>query len=81
VENVLYGIEGVVEAAVVGVPDPILGQAIKAFVVLDGVTLTEKEVLGHCRAHLEDLIVPQYVELCSELQKTTSGKIKKTNLR
>jgi acyl-coenzyme A synthetase/AMP-(fatty) acid ligase len=80
VENVLYGIEGVVEAAVVGVPDPILGQAIKAFVVLDGVTLTEREVLGHCRAHLEDLMVPQVVEFRDSLPKTSSGKIKKTAL-
>jgi len=80
VENVLYGIEGVVEAAVVGVPDPILGQAIKAFVVVDGVTLTEKEVLGHCRAHLEDLMVPQVVEFRDSLPKTSSGKIKKTAL-
>jgi long-chain acyl-CoA synthetase len=81
VENVLYGIEGVVEAAVVGVPDPILGQAIKALVVLDGVELTEKDILRHCRAHLEDLMVPQVVEFCASLPKTSSGKIKKTGLR
>ena len=41
VENVLYGLHGVVEAAVIGVPDPILGEAIKAFVVADGDELTE----------------------------------------
>ena len=84
VENVLYGIEGVVEAAVVGVPDPILGQAVKAFIVLDhaqsGRSLTERDILRHCRAHLEDLMVPKYVEFCTELPKTASGKIKKTDL-
>jgi acyl-coenzyme A synthetase/AMP-(fatty) acid ligase len=81
VENVLYALDGVVEAAVVGVPDPILGQAIKAFVVVEGVDLTDKDVLRHCRAHLEDFMVPKYVELCAELPKTASGKIRKTNLR
>ena len=80
VENVLYGIEGVVEAAVVGVPDPILGQAIKAFAVLDGVALTEKDILRHCRAHLEDFMMPQYIEFRDSLPKTSSGKIKKTDL-
>lgn len=80
VENVLYNLKGVVEAAVVGVPDPILGAAVKAFVVLDGVKLTEAEVLAHCRANLEDYMLPKYVEFRNELPKTTSGKIKKTDL-
>jgi amino acid adenylation domain-containing protein len=69
VENVLYGIEGVVEAAVIGVPDPILGEAIKAFIVLDSAELSEADILRHCRANLEDLMVPKYVEFCSELPK------------
>jgi amino acid adenylation domain-containing protein len=80
VENVLYALEGVKEAAVIGVRDPIQGQAIKAFVVGDGDSLSEARVLAHCRANLEDLMVPKYVVICSELPKTTSGKIEKTDL-
>ena len=81
VENVLYGLKGIQEAAVIGVPDPILGEAIKAFVVSADRDLTEAEVLRHCRANLEDFSVPKYVEFLKELPKTLSGKIKKTGLK
>ena len=81
VENVLYGLDEVKEVAVIGVPDPIQGQAIKAFVVVEGAALAEKDILRHCRAHLEDFMVPQYVEFRDGLPKTSSGKIKKTDLQ
>ncbi len=80
VENVLYSLPGVTETAVIGVPDPVLGEAIKAIIVAPGNNLTEKQVLRHCRAHLEDFMVPQMVEFRDELPKTSSGKIKKTGL-
>lgn len=80
VENVLYMLPEVTEAAVVGVPDPILGEAIKAFVVVRNGALTENDVLGHCRSNLEDFMMPKYVELCDELPKNPSGKIDKLEL-
>ena len=82
IENILYGIDGVVEAAVVGVPDPVLGEAIKALIVLkEGVSLTEKDILRLCSQNLEDFMVPTYVELRKEIQKTSKGKVKKTELK
>lgn len=79
VENALYGLAGVQEVAVIGVPDPILGQAVKAFVVADA-TVTDADIMQHCRANLEDFMVPKLIERRSELPKTSTGKIKKTDL-
>jgi acyl-CoA synthetase (AMP-forming)/AMP-acid ligase II len=81
VENALYDIKGVREAAVIGVPDSVLGEAVKAILVVDGSDLSERQVMAHCRAHLEDFMVPKYVEFRQSLPKTSSGKIKKTGLR
>jgi long-chain acyl-CoA synthetase len=80
VENVLYALDGVIEAAVIGVPDPVLGHAIKALVVVRSGGPGEREILAHCKRHLEDFMVPQQVELRAELPKTNSGKIRKTEL-
>jgi long-chain acyl-CoA synthetase len=80
IEDVLCQLPGVVEAAVIGVPDPIMEHRIKAFIVLDGNLLTESQVAAHCRAHLADYLVPKSVEFCRELPKTDSGKIKKGSL-
>jgi len=82
VERALYQLPGVVEATVIGVPDELLGQAIKVFIVCsDGHQLTEKDVLRHCAQHLEDFMMPRHVEFCPSLPKTSSGKIQTSALR
>jgi amino acid adenylation domain-containing protein len=81
VESVLYDHPEIVEAAVVGVPDDLLGESIKAYVVLkEGSDLKEKGIIAYCMKNLEDFMVPQIVEFKDSLPKTTSGKITKKGL-
>ncbi len=81
IEMVLTNVPGVKEVAVIGVDDDVLGQAAKAFVVLDeGASLTERELRRECQQRLESYMVPKYIELIDHLPTTTSGKISKTGL-
>jgi amino acid adenylation domain-containing protein len=81
VENALFSIEGVREAAVLGFPDEILGEAIRAYVVLEeGSSLGEREIIAACRTRLESFMVPKEVVLLDELPKTASGKIRRKGL-
>ncbi|MBL8907212.1 MAG: AMP-binding protein [Rhizobiales bacterium] len=75
VEAVLHACPGIAEAVVVGVADPILGQAIRAIVVASDPTLGEREVIRHCAQNLEDFMVPKAVEFRQSLPKTDTGKI------
>lgn len=75
VEAVLHAHPGIAEAVVAGVPDPILGEAIAAMVVLSDPSVTVRDVIRHCSSRLEDFMVPKIVEIRTELPKTDSGKI------
>jgi acyl-coenzyme A synthetase/AMP-(fatty) acid ligase len=82
VENVLAGIAGVLESAVIGVPDPVLGQAVKAFLVLKpGVSYSERDIIKHCLANMESFMAPKHVAFVESLPRTDSGKMSKRGLQ
>lgn len=82
VENVLMNAAGVLEVAVVGVPDPVMGEAVKAVVVLrPGETGSEEELRAFCRTRLADYKVPKYVEFRRSLPRNPAGKVLKGELR
>ncbi len=81
VEDALCEFENVLEAAVVGKPDEVLGQAIYAFVVLNEPGRTgEPEIIRHCAARLENYKVPRSVRILTAMPKTPTGKIAKKEL-
>jgi acyl-coenzyme A synthetase/AMP-(fatty) acid ligase len=82
VENVICSIEGVSEVAVVGLPDEILGQAIKAYIVpTASARLAREHILKYCAENMESFMVPKYVEFLDELPRTPNGKINKKLLK
>ena len=82
VEACLYELDSVAEVAVVGVPHPIDGMAIKAHVVpREGHVISEVLLRKQCTHRLEPLLVPRFFELCASLPKTDSGKIVTAVLR
>jgi fatty-acyl-CoA synthase len=82
VEQVITGLAGVAEAAVAGVPDAAWGEAVVAWIVRSpGSTVTEKEVLEHCRAHLASFKKPRHVFFIDSLPRTTVGKVSREILK
>jgi long-chain acyl-CoA synthetase len=81
VEEVLYGVDGVVEACVVGVEDSGGGEAVAACIVAeDGSHLTAEQIRLHCAARLKDYMVPTVVEFLPDLPKTYNHKPDRTSL-
>jgi acyl-CoA synthetase (AMP-forming)/AMP-acid ligase II len=82
IENALCEMKGVAEVAVIGVKDDILGQAVKAFVVLQtGHAFEEQDVVKYCSKNLEPFCVPKHVEFVESLPKSPNGKIDKKQLK
>lgn len=81
VEEVLYAHPNVVEAAVVGQPDPNFGEAVHAFVVLKDQSMDVEELRAYCAEHIVKYKVPAVIEKLDELPKNTTGKILRRNLK
>ncbi|WP_105169550.1 long-chain-fatty-acid--CoA ligase FadD [Pseudoalteromonas sp. T1lg23B] len=81
VEEVVAMHEGVLEVAAVGVPHEVSGEQVKVFVVKKDPSLTEKDIIKHCRENLTNYKVPKLVEFRDELPKTNVGKILRRALK
>jgi long-chain acyl-CoA synthetase len=81
VEEVVAQLPGVLECAVVGVPDDKTGEAVKLVIVKRDAALTESQVREYCRANLTGYKQPRHIEFRTELPKTPVGKILRRELR
>jgi long-chain acyl-CoA synthetase len=81
IEEVVMMHEGVLEVAAIGIEHEATGEAVKIFVVLKDKTLTDKDLIKHCRENLTSYKVPKHVEFRDELPKTNVGKILRRELR
>ncbi|HUH36538.1 MAG TPA: long-chain fatty acid--CoA ligase, partial [Spongiibacteraceae bacterium] len=81
VEDVLSQHPDVVEAAVVGVPDPVAGERIKAFVVPARDGVDPEALRAHCHAELAGYKVPKLIEFRADLPKSNVGKVLRRELR
>jgi long-chain acyl-CoA synthetase len=81
IENVIAAVPGVVECGVIGVPDVIAGEVVKAFVVSEDPNLSSDEIVSFCRRSLTNYKVPKLIEFRDSLPKTPVGKILRRELR
>ncbi len=81
IENVIAAVAGVVECGVIGVPDVVSGEIVKAFIVSQDPNLSAEEVVRFCRQSLTNYKVPRLIEFRETLPKTPVGKILRRELR
>ena len=81
IENVVVEMDGVLEAAAIGIPDERTGEAVKLFVVRTDPDVTEDDILDYCRENLTNYKRPKIVEFRDDLPKTNVGKILRRALR
>ena len=81
IEEIVASNDKVLEAAAIGIPHDVCGEVVKIFVVRKDASLTDKELIAHCRENLTNYKVPKIVEFRDELPKTNVGKILRRELR
>jgi len=81
VENVVVELDGILEAAAIGIPDERSGEIVKIFAVRKDESTTEQDILDYCKANLTGYKRPKLVEFRDELPKTNVGKILRRALR
>lgn len=81
VEEVLFAHPEIAEVAVIGAPDPNLGEVIRCFVVAKRSSLTEEELIDYCKERLAKYKVPKSIDFMEELPKNTTGKILRRALK
>jgi long-chain acyl-CoA synthetase len=81
IENVIVEMEGVLEAAAIGLPDERSGEIVKIFVVRKDDSVTEQDIIDHCKENLTNYKRPRIVEFRDDLPKTNVGKILRRALR
>jgi acyl-CoA synthetase (AMP-forming)/AMP-acid ligase II len=81
VETTLYRHPAIREAAVLPVPDDLLGSRLRAVIIVNSASnLTRDDVLGHCRQWLPGYMVPDIVEFREALPRTSTGKVDRVSL-
>ena len=81
-ESVLYTHPKIAEVAVVGIPDEIRGESVRACISLkEGAVATEEEIRRFCRQHMADYKLPKQIIFLDSLPKTATGKIHKEDLK
>ena len=82
VESVILLHPAVKEVAVIGIPDPVWGESVKAYIVpKEGMKATGEEIIKHVKEHLASYKKPKYIEFIDSLPKTSSGRVMKYVLR
>lgn len=81
IEEVIKLISGIIDAGVVGVADKLLGEVVKAFIVVQEDNFDTNKVIEECQKKLERYKVPKYVEIINEIPRTSNGKLKRNSLK
>ena len=81
IDEILYQHPAVAAAAAMGVPDPLYGEEVAAFLVLkDGMNVSEEDLLSYCRQRLADYKCPKTIRFVAEIPKGPTGKLLKREL-